>query len=302
MAEERGWRLVQGTEVGADGAVVFTGQYADANPAVGETDDRRIALLRARIKAHRSEATRLEVELDVVLAARAAGVSLWSTELPPLFLQQLLQLVWSWPWAQRDRGAIRAVCSTWCIMHDALYAGQFPAPSAFRPPRWAAVMVGKLVWFESVTEVNLLDNCDKHDVSSVLGELGSMPSLRMLELPAICAERAVDAEAVCGLTTLTTLGLWGEADDYDQAMEEADWVLDLSRLKSLTSLDVCFCAAVTDLKEVQALSSLTGLTSLKLAHCPNVTGEGLRAVSSLTSLELIACDNVKSEGLRAVIK
>ena len=102
MAEERGWRLVQGTEVGADGAVVFTGQYADANPAVGETDDRRIALLRARIKAHRSEATRLEVELDVVLAARAAGVSLWSTELPPLFLQQLLQLVWSWPWAQQS--------------------------------------------------------------------------------------------------------------------------------------------------------------------------------------------------------
>jgi hypothetical protein len=28
VAEERGWRLVQGTEVGADGEVVFTGQYA----------------------------------------------------------------------------------------------------------------------------------------------------------------------------------------------------------------------------------------------------------------------------------
>jgi hypothetical protein len=87
-------------------------------------DDNLVALLRARAKAHRREAARLEAEVDAALAARAAGVSLWSTELPPLFLQ-LLQLVWSWPWTERDRGAIRAVCSTWCGMHDALYAGRF---------------------------------------------------------------------------------------------------------------------------------------------------------------------------------
>jgi hypothetical protein len=54
-------------------------------------------------------------------------------------------------------------------------------------------MKGKLVWFESVTVVDLC-SCDQYDASSVLAELGSMPSLRILELPAICAERAVDAD------------------------------------------------------------------------------------------------------------
>jgi hypothetical protein len=77
---------------------------------------------------------------------------------------------------------------------------------------------------------------------------------------------------------LTTLDFWGEADENQETVEEAEWVLDLSRLKSLTSLEVNFCAAVTDLKEVQALSSLTGLTSLHLNFYANMTSEGLGAV------------------------
>jgi hypothetical protein len=228
VAEERGWRLVQGTEVGADGAVVFTGQYADANPAVGETDDRRIALLRARIKAHRSEATRLEVELDVVLAARAAGVSLWGSELAPPVLQQVLQHL---QWEPAVCGVMRAVCSTWGGVIDALLP-------RLRPRRSAAVMQGKLGWYQSVTEVDLKGCEEAEDVSSVLAELESMPSLRSLSLPSSCAERAVDAEAMYGLTTLTTLRIRIEIDEYGDPAELAEveeWVLDLSRLPSLTN-------------------------------------------------------------------
>jgi hypothetical protein len=69
-----------------------------------------------------------------------------------------------------------------------------------------------------------------------------MPSLRSLSLPARCAERAVDAEAVCGLTTLTTLsfsggfsGGGGEYDEDGQRVELGEWVLDLSRLTSISS-------------------------------------------------------------------
>jgi hypothetical protein len=72
-------------------------------------------------------------------------------------------------------------------------------------------MEGKLGWFESVTEVILLD-CGE-SASGVLAELRSMPSLHNLRLPASCAERAVDAEAVYGLTTLTTLGFRGEISE-----------------------------------------------------------------------------------------
>jgi hypothetical protein len=100
-------------------------------------------------------------------------------------------------WEPAVCGVMRAVCSTWCSLFDAMLP-------RIAPFGLAAVMVGKLGWYQSVTEVDLT-RCEEEDVSSVLAELGSMPSLRSLTLPASCAERAVDAEAVYGLTTLTTL-------------------------------------------------------------------------------------------------
>jgi hypothetical protein len=57
--------------------------------------------------------------------------------------------------------------------------------------------------FESVTEVDL-SGCG-YGVPGDLAELQSMPLLRSLVLPPSCGESAVDAEAVYGLTTLTTL-------------------------------------------------------------------------------------------------
>jgi hypothetical protein len=114
-------------------------------------------------------------------------------------------------------------------------------------------MKGKLCWFESVTVLDLVE-CEEEDFSGVLAEAGSMPSLRSLSLSSSCAERAVDAEAVCGLT-LTTLRFYCKVDEDGEPVEEVgEWVLDLSRLTTLTALNVEACDAVTD-KEVLALSN-----------------------------------------------
>jgi hypothetical protein len=71
-----------------------------------------------------------------------------------------------------------------------------------------ALMEGKLCWFASVTLVSLT-RC-VNNACGPLAELRSMPSLRCLWLPSSCAERTADAEVVYGLTTLTTLGFFGE--------------------------------------------------------------------------------------------
>jgi hypothetical protein len=133
-----------------------------------------------------------------------------------------------------------------------------------------------------------------------------MPSLRSLTLPSWCAEGVVDAEAVYGLTTLTSLQFrameWLDEDGEPLEEEEAgEWVVDLSRLTTLNVLDLWECTAVTD-KEVLALSNLTGLTDLNLGGCINATSEGLCAVGSLTALSTLTLrgPNVTSVVLRAV--
>jgi internalin A len=158
-----------------------------------------------------------------------------------------------------------------------------------RPRGSGLILNGKLAWFESVTEVDLTE-CWENSVSDMLAELESMPSLRSLSLRASCGESAVDAEAVCGLTTLTSLRFYAErVEDGDPVF--GVWKLDLSRLtSSLTSLDLGWCWAVTD-KQVLELSNLTGLTDLSLEWCINTTR--LRALSSLTaltSLDVSWCD------------
>jgi F-box/leucine-rich repeat protein 14 len=185
------------------------------------------------------------------------------------------------------------VCSSWSDIVDALLP-------RLRPLRSLSVtMEGKLGWFESATVVNLM-GCENGG-AGVLPELRSMPSLRSLVLPASCAERAVDAEALCGLTTVTTLSFCVEFDE-DGEQVEGEWVLDLSRLPTLTTLNLWGCSGVTD-KEVLELSNLPGLTDLNLRYCINVTSEALRALSGLTALaklDLSFCPKVTTEVLGAV--
>jgi hypothetical protein len=108
------------------------------------------------------------------------------------------------------------------------------------------VLEGKMEWFQSVTTVDLVW-CEE-DISSILVELRSMPCLRTLELPASCTERAADAEAVYGLTTVTTLKFQDDDGDVVIRIPEGagEWVLDLSRLTTLTSLDFEYCPTVMD--------------------------------------------------------
>jgi hypothetical protein len=167
-----------------------------------------------------AEAARLEAEADATLAVRAAGESQWGSELPPLFMQKVLELL-EW------EPAIRAVCTTWSSFHDALLP-------RLRPLRSLAAVEGKLGWCQSVREVDLT-GCENGDPGPLV-ELGIMPSLRSLTLPASCAERAVDDEAVCGLTTLTTLRFC-DLRELDEDVEVVgEWVLDLRRLPTLTYL------------------------------------------------------------------
>jgi hypothetical protein len=116
-------------------------------------DDCRVVLVRARANALLSrprtrrlttEATRLNAEADAVLAARAAGESQWGSELPPPVLQQVLELL---QWQPAVCGVMRAVCSTWCSILDALLP-------RLQTRRSAAMMEGKLGWFQSLTELD----------------------------------------------------------------------------------------------------------------------------------------------------
>ena len=221
-------------------------------------------------------------------------MSQWGSDLPPLFLQMVLERlpkgdagVW---------GAIQTTCSTWSSILDACCL-------ALEIRSWTAVMEGKMAWFPSVTRVNLRHCEEEKDVSSNLVELRSLPSLRAIELPASCAEREADAEALYGLTTVTTLEFEEQRYDDDGNVEEVgEWVLDLSRLTTLTSLSFKNCPTVTR-EQVEAASHLTGLTELNLTGCWNVTTKGLCTVSrftALTTLYLGANPNVTTEVLRAM--
>jgi hypothetical protein len=93
---------------------------------------------------------------------------------------------------------------------------------------------------------------------------------------ASCAERAVDAEAVYSLTTLTTLRFVGELGEDGTLVEAVcEMVLDLSRLTTLTCLHLVGCSTVTS-EVMRAVRCLPARTTLNL-DC-DVTNEGLRAV------------------------
>jgi hypothetical protein len=98
-------------------------------------EDCRVARLRALALARPTEAARLNAEADAALSARAAGQSQWGSELPPLFLLMVLQYV---RWDPAVCRVIRAVCSTWSSIHDAL------RPGRLLPSRSAVTMQGKL--------------------------------------------------------------------------------------------------------------------------------------------------------------
>jgi hypothetical protein len=96
-----------------------------------------------------AKTARLKTATEAALAARAAGVSQWGSELPPLFLQKVLRKVLELlQWQPAACGAMRAVCSTWCSIVDALLP-------KLQPQRSLAVMKGKMGWYQSMVELDL---------------------------------------------------------------------------------------------------------------------------------------------------
>jgi hypothetical protein len=87
-------------------------------------------------------------------------------------VQKVLELL---QWQPAVCGVMRAVCSTWGGILDALLP-------QLRPRGSATVMKGKLWWFQSVTKVSMA-YYQEEDASRVLAELRSMPALRSLRLP-----------------------------------------------------------------------------------------------------------------------
>jgi hypothetical protein len=80
-------------------------------------EDCRVARLRALAAARPTEAAQLNEEADAALLARAAGQSLWGSELSPLFLRLVLERL---QWEPAVCGVMRVVCSAWCSILDAL--------------------------------------------------------------------------------------------------------------------------------------------------------------------------------------
>ena len=264
--------------------------------------DDRVDLLHQRMEALRLEEARLGQEHTAAVAARAAGANHPWAAVPPLFLRQVLERL---EWQPAVCAAVRGTCSTWGRVLDAWFPG--PLRPRSRLSR-VAIMEGKMRWFQRVTEVNLA-MCEHDSSSGVLAELSGMPSLRTLTLPSSCAESAADAEALCGLTQLTTLRFrdMAEYDDAGNLMKgdpfvREAWVLDLSKLTTLTCLEVENRGWLLDDESgvVQKISSLSRLSTLTLTA--NIHPEGMRAVCRLPALTFLflnrATSNVDAEGMR----
>jgi hypothetical protein len=129
-------------------------------------------------------------------------------------------------------------------------------------------------------------------VSPLAGEWGGFEGSKHLRLLSRGWRASHDA-----LVTRLTVS-WKTTD-------EGMWLL-VRRFPAVVSVERKYDGSASHLtdKGLRAVSSLTGLTSLSLSYCRNVTDEGMMlAVSRLTklkSLNLTWCSTIREKGLRAV--
>ena len=280
--------------------------------------DLRVAKLRSVVDALRTEmealavqqsalqtrATGLQARIVTVEEYRAARSSEWGSELPYSLLGEVFNLV---GWGGPECAAMRLVSVGWCSAHDSM-CRKLRIRSWSNWPGWAA---GTLL--ERVTTVDLRKVWGynaRDGRATCLSRLKSLPSLTSLELCLSDVLSKVEAKALGGLTTLTSLTLvrnlehtlkfdeshcedliecrdgyesW-EMDEYGCGCghcgaDQEDYLEDLMdeqamQLRSYAGRD----------HWAEALSPLTALTHLDLSKCQNVTANTLGPLSKLTAL------------------
>eukprot|EP00242_Pyramimonas_sp_CCMP2087_P001278 CAMPEP_0198229078 /NCGR_PEP_ID=MMETSP1445-20131203/113933_1 /TAXON_ID=36898 /ORGANISM="Pyramimonas sp., Strain CCMP2087" /LENGTH=327 /DNA_ID=CAMNT_0043909519 /DNA_START=216 /DNA_END=1199 /DNA_ORIENTATION=- len=89
---------------------------------------------------------------------------------------------------------------------------------------------------------------------------------------------------------------------FGHTLYNDQWLRTLTGLTGLTSIDLTSCQEVSD-NGLRTLAGLTTLTSLNLSGCFKVSGDGLQALvglTALTSLNLAWCEQVSDDGLRSL--
>lgn len=276
----------------------------------------------ARVQLMEAQAEELRLEASVLRAARdrpelQGG---WSSGLPIVLLERILCLLLEEPALPAaaitaQRGRFRAVCATWCAVHDAHITSLKPLR------KFPSVMKGKMGLFKNVTRLDLLQ-CDKRNFYTCgsegykdqdeqpctpkrvgfqgqLDELRRMPSLISLAIPSFYAAQAEDAGALCALTRLKHLRIveceTEQEDGYPD--EQHEWRLVLGKLTSLRRLEIKNCFWVVRTEATKSLGDLRKLKTLIIDNCCRfeISSQALRGLTSLTRLDLRGSHGIEWE-------
>eukprot|EP00242_Pyramimonas_sp_CCMP2087_P014610 CAMPEP_0198200836 /NCGR_PEP_ID=MMETSP1445-20131203/3757_1 /TAXON_ID=36898 /ORGANISM="Pyramimonas sp., Strain CCMP2087" /LENGTH=279 /DNA_ID=CAMNT_0043870997 /DNA_START=462 /DNA_END=1301 /DNA_ORIENTATION=- len=138
---------------------------------------------------------------------------------------------------------------------------------------------------------------ETHDRLVTVLKPNGIPGLRADTL-LHCRVLPQDARAWGKFGGVRTLHLKASLDVNDDVLRA------LALLTGLTSLNLSGCVQVTDKGLRAALAPLARLTNLNLAYCSGLTDKGVRALlpplTTLTSLNLADCRGVTNEGLKAL--
>ena len=221
-------------------------------------------------------------EARLVQQYRAARSSKWGSELPYSLLGEVFSSV---GWGGPECAAMRLVSAGWCSAHD-LMCPKLRIRSWKSWPGWAA---GTLKQLERVTTVDLSEVLTAYrgdEMATRLPLLQSLPSLTSLELHLNDMLSEVEAKALGGLTTLSSLTLVRNLEHnfgVDEGLVYCSAVLQY--LEDLTDEHVNQLRTYASKDHwAEALSPMTALTHLDLSKCQNVTANTLRPLSKLTAL------------------
>lgn len=205
---------------------------------------------------------------------------------------------------------LRAVCSAWCTVFDAWVTVLKPVDWW-----WESSMEDKLPWFERVTCLDLSKTSMALAGMAYFGRLLStrLPKLVNLSLGYDGQLSMGAAKALGFMTHLTTLAIVDfqylevdylgghiEADGSEISQAAVEELSKFTRLANLT-----LGGFNMSIKDVRVLSRMSGLTSLCLTSCFDVTNlvlKELARMSALTHFSLGPCNNLSDSGMTVMRK